>query len=369
MRSTAQKIGEQGFVYLKSGQTPGQRYDQLRAATDEILACRDPRHKTLVANENSALVRLKDVQPGSVQDNRFLANLSVQYKNDEYIGELVMPEVQTPSMAGEYPVYDKRSRFAAPDDSMSGRSTANEVSDGRSFDTYSCKPYALKNHVGKLTLRNQQAPLDEMVDLTEAVADDIALRREIRIATVATTAASYPTGNKVTLTAGNRFDDPGSDVISALQTAGAALFRGRGASLLYGAMSLEVWNALSRHPQILDLLKYTRTGMAKPDELAGFFGWDGVLVSAARNDTANEGQTASYSRIWGKFCWVGRVAKRASIRNAAFGSTFRFGPQLTRVWYDEHQGTEGGYYAQVSTHEDHKVVAADTAYLISSAIA
>ena len=34
--------------------------------------------------------------------------------------------------------------------------------------------------------------------------------------------------------------------------------------------------------------------------VAGFFGLDGIFVSKARNDTANSGQSASYSRVWGK---------------------------------------------------------------------
>lgn len=366
---------EQGFVYLRtplngSTATPAQHYARVRETTYGILASPDPKVRALIAKENQALLRLREVGPSQVQDNRFLSNLSVQYKNDEYIGEMLMPVVQAPQMAGQYPVYDKRSRLEAPDDNMSGRARANEINDRRSTQTYSCNPYALKNHLDVITLRNQVAPLDEMVDLTESVAELMALKREMRIAAKLTTAANYATANKATLAAGSRWDDTNSNPVVNIQTAVGALWSGRGPSKIIGWCSLDVWNVLSRHPQILDLFKYggSAPGLATPSMIASFFGLDGLLVSKARYDTANEGQTASYSRIWGKFFGVTRVADRATTRNAGWGATLRFGAQITRVWFDSSISTEGGYYSQVSTHEDHNIQAADTAYLLSTVI-
>lgn len=368
---------EQGIVYFRgwsptgNGLTPGQHYHRVRQATLDVLASLDPKKRALVTAENQALLRLKEVTPGAVQDNRFLSNLSIQYRNDDYIGLLLMPDVPAPNQAGEYPIYDKRSRLAAPDDSMSGRTIANEITDNRSLGTFFCKPYALSNHVSVLTLRNQVAPLDEMVDLTEATAELIALRREMRIAGKVTDANQYQASNKTTLTGSDRWDTSGGgNPVKNLQDATAALWNGRGPTKIIGWCGLDTWNVLSRHQQILDLFKYggTAPGLATPDMIAKFFGWDGMLVSKARQDTANEGQTASYSRIWGKYFGVMRVAERATIRNAGWGMTIRFGQVMTRVWFDPKISTEGGYYGQVSTHEDHNVQAQDNGYLITSPI-
>ena len=323
--------------------------------------------KVVLANPN---LRVKEVMPGFVQDNRFLTALSVQYANEEFIGEDIMPMVPTNALSGEYPVYTKRSRFAAPDDSVSGDAPPNEISDTRDAPaTYLLQPYGLRNKLSVLTLRNQKAPLDEMIDLTEAVADLVALKREKRIAGVVTNASNYATSNKATLTA--PWDTPSSTPIVDIMAADAALFAGRGRSKKKAAMSLEVWNALRRHPKILDLFKYggSRPGLAKPDQICEYFDIDELLVGRSREDTANIGQSASYSRIWGKFFWLGRVAEKPSIRNAFFGSTFRLdGTVKTRVWFDQLIGTDGGYWAVVSAAEQHSVVAADTGYLISSAI-
>lgn len=359
---------EQGFVYLRSGEeTPGQRYARTRSATLDLIKSSDPKEKAIIQRVNGDILRLREVGPGQVQDNRFLSNLSLQYKNDDYIGEILMPPVQTPALAGEYPTYDKRSRFAAPDDTMTTRATPNEVSDARGVATYACTPRALTNHVSVLTLRNQQAPLDEMVDLTEAVSEDMALLREQRISTVLTTSGNYLAANVQTVAAGSRWNDAtGGNPISDIQNAVAVLFNGHGPSKIYGWCGLEVWNVLSRHPAILDLFKYGggSPGLATPDMIAKFFGLDGMLVARARQDIANQGQTASYTRIWGKSFGVTRVAARASIRNAAYGSTFRFGNIDTRVWFDQRIGTLGGYWATVSVHEQHAIVANDTGALI-----
>lgn len=360
-----------GWSPMPGGRTRGEHYNLVRNATTEILGSHDPKHKALVERANKDILRVREVAPGAVQDNRFLSNLSVQYGNDEYIGLYLMPDVPAAQLAGEYPVYDKRSRLAAPDDSMAGRTSANEIQDGRSTGSFFCKGYALKNSLSVLTLRNQVAPLDEMVDLTEATADLIAIRREIRIAGTMTNAALYAAANKTTIGAGSRWDTAGGgNPIKDLQDGTAALWNGRGQTKIMGWCSLPVWNVLSRHPAILDLFKYggQAPGLATPDMIAKFFGWDGMLVSKARNDLANEGQTANYDRIWGKFFGITRVAARASIRNAGWGMTLRFGSVLTRVWFDPAISTEGGYWGQVSTHEDHNVQAADTGYLITSPI-
>lgn len=364
---------EQGFIHLRydGGKTRGQKYQDLRDSLSRASWSQDSKTKLLVANENKSILRLREVTPNAVQDNRFLSNVSIQYGNDEYIGLMLMPDVPAPNLAGQYPIYDKRSRLAAPDDAMGGRSTANEITDSRSRGTFTCQPFALMNHVDVITLRNQVAPLDEMVDLTDSVSELIALRREIRIANVLTTAGNYASSNVFPIAAGSRWDDAdGGNPVKNIQDAIAALWTGRGPSKLIGWCSLDVWNVLSRNPQILDLFKYggSAPGLATPDMVAKFFGLDGLLVSKARNDLANEGQTANYQRIWGKFFGVTRVSERASLRNAAFGVTLRFGTVMTRVWFDPKVSTEGGYYAQVSTHEDHNIQANDTGSLITTPI-
>lgn len=359
-------------IALQQAAVRQRSYDQYMAGVSEVLGSHEPEHKAIVAKANKNFARIKLLGPSAVHVDATLSNISVQYKNGEYIGELLMPPVPVPKLSDKYFMYDKRNRLAYPDDNIGARGDANEVNETRSILNYSCQPYGYKNFVDALTLANEDAPLNEMVDLVEAIAEGIAFRRELRIALKLTTAANYPTANKQTNTGSGQWDSAaGGDPVADLQAARAALWTGRGPGKICAWSSLEVYNVLARHPKVLDLFKYggTAPGLATPTMIAQFFGFDDYFIGEARQDTANDGQAAGvYARIWGKFFGVARVATRPSLRNAAFGYTMRFGDVRTDQWFDLAKGQQGAYYARVSVNEDHNVVAADTAYLITSPI-
>lgn len=345
-------------------------YQQFRANLNEILSSPEPRHKEMIRKANEGLARLKLLTPGQVHHDSTLSNVSIQYKNEEYIGLELMPVVSVNKLSDYFYKYDKRSRLAAPDDAIGARGEANEIEDKRSDDTYSCRAYALKNYVDALTLANQDAPLNEMVDLVESISELIDFREEVRIASILTTGANFGS-NTTGISAGSRWDTAGGgNPIKDMQDAIKNIWMGRGPSELVGYCSLDVWNVLSRHPAILDLFKYNGSspGLATPEMLAKFIGISRILVGKARKDTANEGASASYTRIWSDVFGIVRVAKNPSTRTAAFGYTFRMGPKRTDEWFDPSKGTEGGYYARVSLKEDHKVVAADTGFLLTTPI-
>lgn len=352
----------------RRGITPqSEKYEDYILSVDEARRSGDPR---VLRAWGTANLALKDIAPGVVHQNATLSNLSVQYANEMYIGEELMPILQVAKQSDVYYSYGQSDRLQYPDDEMGSRGQANEIQESRSTSTYVCRPYGYSNFVSRMTLTNEDAPLDEMLDLVEAIAEGLSFRREQRIAGVLTTGANYG-ANTAAIGAANRWDTvTGGDPIADIQTATAAIWQGRGPSDLIGFCSLDVYQVLSRHPAILDLFKYNGSspGLATPDMIARFFDIDRLLVGKARQDTATEGQAAAYSRIWGDVFGIVRVARRASVRNAVFGYTFRHGSIQTAVDYDSLKGHGGGYTAQVSVSEVHQVVASPTGYLITTPI-
>jgi hypothetical protein len=310
------------------------------------------------------------ILPGAVHSNTFMSNFSLQYANDEYIGERCMPIVPVVHRSDAFATYGKRDRLAAPDDTIGPRGVVNEVNETRSSDNYSVKDRALQAHIDATTIQNEDAVFDEMFDLLAAPNDGLALKREIRIAAAVQLSTNY-SGNTTTLSGANQWDSAaGGDPLKNIQTAVASLWGGMGATNIVGVCNLDVFNVLTRHPQLLDLLKYTAAGVATRQQLANIFGLSEILVGAARTDTANSGQTASYSRIWTDSFSVLRVAQRPTKRSAHFGSTFRLnGDPKTTAWFEEAQGKEGCYYAKVGVSEDHKIVAGDSGALIIDCLA
>lgn len=333
-----------------------------------ILASRDPKHVAACKAANEALLRCKLVGPSTVHRDTTLSNVSIQYRNEEFIGTRLMPIVRVKEKSADYWTYSKRDRLAGPDDALGARARANEVAENRSTATYAAKNYGLQGYVDAETLMIEDAPLNELVDVTASVNDVMDLREEERIATIMTTAANY-SGNTLALSGTDRLDSTsGGNPIKLIQDAQASLWSGAGPSKTVMFMGLEVWHYMSRNPALLELFKYNSSGLLSKQDLMRFFMVDEVLIGAARHDTANEGQTASYSRIWGKQLGIVKVATAPGIRNASFGYTFRWQDKITTQWFDPSVGIAGGYYTKVAVSEDHKVVAPDTGFLYTTVI-
>jgi hypothetical protein len=348
----------------------GLAYEKLVKGAYRLRNSHDPEHKSLYKRLNDEFMALKGVSSGSVHSNTFLSNMSVQYKNDDYIGESLVGLVPVGKRSDAFATYPKRERLAFPDDELGSRSHANELSETRSSSNYSVLDYGYQNFVSQETLDNQDAVFDEMMDLVDSINEGMAFRRELRIASKLTTAANYDSANTATLSGSDQWDSAaGGNPVKDIQTMKSLVWEGRGASDLMGFCSLSVFNVLSRHPMVLDMLKYQRSGMARRSEIAEMFGLTDLLVGAARKDTANIGQTASYSRIWGLDFGIVRVARRATKRSAHFASVFRVnGDPVTTEWFDAAVGKSGGHYAKVGVSEDLKVVANDAGALYKSVV-
>lgn len=334
-----------------------------------LLMSKDPKVANLVLRANKAL-REKVLTPGQVHNDSTLSNLSIQYKNEDFIGLQLMPVMGVDKLSGKYAKYGKQDRLSAPDDDLGVRSRPNEISETRSFGQYSLKSRGLMDYVDATTLANQDAPLNEMVDLIAALNDVLGLKEEQRIASILTNTANFA-GNTNTLVGTSQWSDISgtSDPIKDVQNALANIWAGYGATKLVGYCSLDVYNALRRHPSIVDKFKYTQPGIPARQVLAGLFDLDDLLIGKAWQNTANKGQTAANSRVWGKHFGIVRVAQGASTRTAMFGATFRMNDKKTTQWYDQTLGVDGGYYGKVAFHEDHVIIAPDTGWLIANAIA
>jgi hypothetical protein len=64
-------------------------------------------------------------------------------------------------------------------------------------------------------------------------------------------------------------------------------------------LGADVWKFLRSNDDIREVIKYTQTGIPTVDLVAQFFGVDKIVIARGIENTAKEGQTASYSRIIG----------------------------------------------------------------------
>jgi len=313
--------------------------------------------------------RQKELTPTEVQTTPVLQDLSVQYANDEYIGTRVMPIVPVAegTLSLEYWEYDKTNKFSAPDDEIATRGTVNEVSENVTKTSTSLQRRALKEFVDAWTQSAMDNPVRSLVSPLMNVLDALAFRQEMRIAAIAGTSTAFGSNTSAIAAADQWNSATGGDPLGDVQTALAATWMGTGPSMTVGVTSLNIYNVLVKHPQILDAYKYSRSGRLRREELAAYFELDELLVGKARKNTANEGQTASYSRIWPDVFGVFRVANMPSTQQAVFGATFQ-DPIQQEQWYENGVGGRGGFHVQASHADKSKVICSDCGYLLTTPI-
>ena len=299
--------------------------------------------------------------PGSVHVDSIMKDMSIAYANDEFIGDRLMPFVQSDGLSGKYFEYPKTNQTAYPDDELNDRSLPNEVNRKITEKEVSLIGRALSEHIDKATLENQTDPLSELVDAQFNVLHGLHFLREKRQATILTTAGSYTNSTTVSTKWDTSSGKPVNDVADALRTT----WTGRGPGKWVGFMSLAVWDKLKVNDQLLDMFKYTSGGVVTMQQVANAFGLDDLLIGSPRENTANENQTASYSRIWGDVFGIVRVASMPSKRNVGFGVTFADrAAHLGIQKPSELEGVYGGVTVKYSRYERQHIVGADAGHLL-----
>lgn len=339
----------------------------------------DPEIIEELERANSELLELKAVRPGSVHVDQVLQNLSVMYANQELIGDIISPTVYTGgALSGTYFTYDKDGRLAYPDDTATDRTDLAELNEDRGTATYSLTGRGFKEFVDQLTLQNQDSVLDELMDATENVLYALKFKKEQRLATLFETSSNFGTYTTISAGTGRWNNAVSSGVytdgnpIGDVATAIDSLWLGNGPVRKIGVTSLAVYNVLRRHSQMVDAIK----GGGGPNApanvtrqvIAQMLGLDDIVIGAARYNSAQVGQTSSYSRMWGNHFAVIAVADSPSRRHASFSYTFQDAPtQSDQMWMLE-KGMKGGYMCRSSHCDQHKITASLCGYRIVTPI-
>jgi len=294
---------------------------------------------------------------GAVHRDAALTNLAVMYQNREYIADEAMPLITVVKKSDEFFKFkaDTMMQAASVDlvgaESLPGRPAISLDSVG----TYACRDRALMDFISIDEELNADDPLTPRMDVTELLTNYLLLAREIRVAGKVFDAGNYG-ANTAALAGADRWDLPTSDPVGKINSALRAPVGARPDTMVIGE---EAWDSLRVHPKVLQYVlsrASTASGstplMVDQDTVAAMFRLRKVVVGEAIVNGANEGATASYSRVWGKSCALIRVEQAPSRRRTrTFGYSFRFGAMETFSIYAELPGRAGGTYIKVS-HSD-----------------
>ena len=261
----------------------------------------------------------------SVHVDRPLTNLTIGYRNANYIADGHFPIVPVKKQSDIVPKYDKSHWFRnvatlrAPGTKSRGSGFTVDTS-----DTYYCPRYSFRFELPDETKDNADIPFNLERDGAEFVVDKMQLCREVLFATAWFITGVWDRSN--TLSGTDQWDDyAGSSPLVDIETEKVTM-EGK---ILNEAnnftMGREVWAQLKWHPDVLDTIKYTRTAIATTTLFGQLIEIPNIKIGKAMYTTSVEGTaegSVSYTRLWGKNCLMLYSPGRPSIMKPAAGYTF-----------------------------------------------
>ena len=258
-----------------------------------------------------------------VHQNVPLSNISQAYRNQGYIANEILPEVEVQHQADDFYVWTKEYWFRNYVERRAPGDTYPEGDTKLTTDSYSCRLYHLAKGVNDEDRANQDEAVDLDTSAAEWLADQFQLNRELLVS-AATFAGGIWAAIDDVLAGVDRWDDyDASNPLTQMKAMNEAIQIITGMTMNTLVMGVQVFNTLQEHPILLDKYKYTTAGMLDHEQCRAALGIDKLIVGNAIQNTAAEGAfTGAY--IWGKSILGLYVPPSPGLLVPSPGYTFRW---------------------------------------------
>jgi len=306
-----------------------------------------------------------------------LSTVARGYRNDSFVGMALFPPVVVGARGGTIITFDK-SAWRQYNLARSPGSNISRINVGFSGGKFSLTQQALE---GVLPVEiDEEANVVPGIDMSSTTVlttkDIIDLRLEIEQATLATTAANYPVGNKVTLSGTSQWSDyTNSDPIGDVDAAIEAIRATTGQRPNTVVVGPKVWKILKRHPKLVDAAILNGVisivgGNSQPrltkEQMAAIFDVETFLVGDA---IALDGSDTNVD-VWGKNVVVAytRTATLAARGTPSYGYTYRLRnyPVADQPYYEKNTRS---WIFPIIDEVAPVIAGAEAGYLISAAVA
>lgn len=286
-----------------------------------------------------------------------LTDVSIQYKNGDFIGSIFCPEVPVKFGSDKYTVYDKGNMFIDKDDTFSSEGVSGLIQGGTDTGSYSVNDHGLHCWITSTDRRNEDVPLNTEIDNTEMLMGAIMLQREKRIAALFT-----GLGSSLYTTPGTKWTRTTGTPVSDIETVIGKMFLPPNRM----EMTLPVWNIFKRNTEVLALFGGgdTRLKVATEELVKEYFKLDQFVIANCQRNSAKANNTASLTQIWGNSVAFAWVDPRTNIKSCTFsklfaqkqdnGATFQ-----VRKDFDAKRGVGGSTWIQVEHQSVEKVVCSE----------
>lgn len=300
-----------------------------------------------------------------------LTNISLAYRNEEYIAEKILPVVPVVKDTAQIATYGM-DNLRIEESLRAQGSGANEVNHTLTLGShYILKDHALKEFVTKEEEDNADKPITPRIDATENLTDRMQVIKEKELAD-----AMANTGvitQNVTLSGTDQWSDfTNSDPFDDIKTGMEAVRSGSGMLPNSFIMSYSVMMTLMIHPDVIarlvNVTVVTSDMVIQALKLA-FPNIKNVWIGSAQYNSGVEGGTDTLADIWGKHFWIGYISERPRLKSRSFGYTYQAPGQNRQVKVLAYDEDREGRFVRVNDKYDQKLVDNKCMYLIKNAIA
>ena len=309
----------------------------------------------------------------AVHIDALLSNLARLYRPVEFAADQVSPYLDVNHESDVYPVWTQGDFYGTDvDDLVPDRSAVRMVEISHTTARYQCQRRELGWDISDRERKNQDAPLNLERNKQVAVMGRLMLKREIRVATGlkktsnggqlalgANAAAAWSTAGTTSIETDVRTGReavrqsigirPNTILIPEAVASGMETNTTLNNKLIY------TYGDANSRPQLSDVFPLL------PPVLFGMR----TMVPGLIQNTAKEGQTETYSDVWGKAVRLLYITSGPAIEIPSVAYTFRSEVLTTRTWRDDERRKTN--YA-VGQTIDEEVVAPNAGYEIGACI-
>lgn len=296
-----------------------------------------------------------------------LTNLSIAYKNMNYIADQIFPIVPVKKQSDIVPKYNQSYWFR--DDARLRAPGTKSAGGGYTVDLtqhYYCDRYSYRREIPDEVRDNADQPFDLDREATEFVTDKLQMRREVAFASAFFVTGKWKGGALQNDVTGGTDFTQWNDYAASTPLVDVTLYKDDveqyiGVEPNYFVIGKQVLLQLKWHPDLIETIKYTQKGVLTEELIASLLGFDKMLIGRAIYTTAIEGTaegSVTYSRIWGKSGLMLFRPAAPSLLTPAAGYTFVWNRVQNAIQYmkrmrDEEREVDiiesNSYFAQAQT--------------------
>lgn len=304
--------------------------------------------------------------PSQVHRDRALENVSLQYKPQGLIADMVAPKVAVKRESDFYYVYS-RDTMSIPETRRAMRSESNQAVWNMSTSTYNLEEHALHDYVSDRERDNADSPISVDVDTTEITTQKLLLRREKDLASVVQDVSNWGTSIDASATATLAWtsNTTTTNPITMIDSLSSVILLNSGTRPNSLILTDPQFKAAKEHVSIVDRIKYTSADSVTPDMLAKLFSVERVLLATGVENTAKEGIADTMAYIWTDAAFLYYVPPNPGLKQASALYTIwkdaYTEPFKVERWRESKRSSDA---IQVSAMFQHKPVATSCAALM-----